>query len=214
MDQPVMIEISGKTAPIRGKIIDIGQDIMVIHNGIQFLYIPLLHIQQLRYDTGSEEQYMIPEMPFEHQNEPISYRKVLLNAKGMFAEIYITGNQSIHGYLTSVMNDFFVFYSPVYHTVMISLQHLKYLIPYSPNVTPYTLTPEQFPIKPSPITMARTFDQHLRKLVGEFVIFDLGENPNKIGVLKRVDQNIIELAAADGSPVFIHYDHIKTVHLP
>jgi hypothetical protein len=137
-----------------------------------------------------------------------------MNAKGMFSEIYISGNQSIHGYLTTVMNDFFVFYSPVYHTVIVSLHHLKYLVPYNPNVTPYTLTSEQFPLKPSPITLARTFDQQLRKLIGEFVVLDLGENPNKIGVLKNVDQSIIELATASGASVLLHFDHVKTVHLP
>ncbi|CAH1223348.1 hypothetical protein PAECIP111893_04961 [Paenibacillus plantiphilus] len=214
LDQYIEIEVSGKTAHIRGKLIDWGQDILVLHNGLQFLYVPLIHLQQMRLATQDYQEIIVPELPFEHQNEPISYRKMLMNAKGMFSELYITGNQSIHGYLTSVMNDFFVFYSPVYHTVVVSLHHLKYLIPYSPNVTPYTLTPEQFPLKPSPMTLARTFDQQLRKLTGEFVILDLGENPNKIGVLKSIDQNMVELSTAGGNPVFLHFDHVKTVHLP
>ncbi|WP_138752560.1 DUF2642 domain-containing protein [Paenibacillus sinopodophylli] len=215
LDRQVELEISGKVAPIRGKLIEFGQDILVLHNGTQFLYIPLIHLQQLRLSTrDNEESYEVPETPFEPYNEPVSYRKTLMNAKGMFSEIYITGNQSIHGYLTTVMNDFFVFYSPVYHTVIVSLHHMKYLIPYTPNVTPYTLTPEQFPLKPSPLTLARTLDQQLRKLIGEFVVLDLGENSNKIGVLKNVDQNMIELANASGNAVFLHFDHVKTVHIP
>ncbi|MFC4777002.1 DUF2642 domain-containing protein [Paenibacillus sp. GCM10023252] len=214
LNRQVELEISGKFTPLRGKLIEFGQDILVLHNGSQFLYIPLIHLQQLRLSMNEEEDYIVPELPFEPYNEPISYRKILMNAKGMFSEIYITGNQSIHGYLTTVMNDFFVFYSPVYHSVIISLQHLKYLIPYSPNVTPYALTPEQFPLKPSPLTLARTFDAQLRKLVGEFVVLDLGENSNKIGVLKSVDQSMIELANASSSSVFLHFDHVKTVHLP
>ncbi|WP_419872056.1 DUF2642 domain-containing protein [Candidatus Pristimantibacillus sp. PTI5] len=214
LDHQVELEISGKVAPIRGKLIEFGQDILVLHNGTRFLYIPLIHLQQLRVSTQEEEKYDAPEMPFEPYNDPVSYRKILMNAKGMFSEIYITGNQSIHGYLTTVMNDFFVFYSPVYHTVIVSLQHMKYLIPYHPNLTPYTLTPEQFPLRPSPLTLARTFDQQLRKLIGEFVVLDLGENSNKIGVLKSVDQNMIELANASGNAVFLHFDHVKTVHIP
>ncbi|MBD2867559.1 DUF2642 domain-containing protein [Paenibacillus arenilitoris] len=214
LDSQVELEISGKSAPIRGKLIEIGQDILVMHNGTQFLYVPLIHMQQLRISTNDREMIEVPEMPFEPYNEPVSYRKMLMNAKGMFSEIYITGNQSVHGYLTTVMNDFFVFYSPVYHTVIISLQHLKYLIPYNPNATPYTLTPEQFPLKPSPLTLSRTFDQQLRKLIGEFVVLDLGENPNKIGVLKNVGQSMIELANANGNSVFLHFDHVKTVHIP
>lgn len=214
LDRQVELEISGKVAPIRGKLIEFGQDILVLHNGTQFLYVPLIHLQQLRISTREEEINEILEMPFEPYNEPISYRKILMNAKGMFSEIYITGNQSIHGYLTTVMNDYFVFYSPVYHTVIISLNHMKYLIPYNPNVTPYTLTPEKFPLKPSPLTLARTFDQQLRKLIGEFVVLDLGEKSNKTGVLKSVDQSMIELATASGNAVFLHFDHVKTVHIP
>ncbi len=214
LDHYVELDISGKAVPIRGKLIDLGQDILVLHNGTQFLYVPLIHLQQLRLSVRENQDVDAPEIPFEPQNDPISYRKVLMNAKGMFSELYIAGNQSIHGYLTSVMNDFFVFYSPVYHSVIVSLSHLKYLIPYNPNVTPYTLTPEQFPLKPSPITLARTFDQQLRKLIGEFVILDLGENPNKIGVLKSIDQNMIELSTAGGNAVYLHFDHVKTVHLP
>lgn len=217
MNSLIDLDISGKTSTLRGKLVDMGQDILVIHNGQQFVYVPIIHLQQMRpanmQDTNGMT-YDVPETPFEQANDPISYRKTLMNAKGMFSELYITGNQSIHGYLTSVMNDFFVFYSPVYHSVIVSLTHLKYLIPYSPNVTPYTLTPEQFPLKPSPLTLARTFDQQLRKLVGEFVILDLGENPNKIGVLKNVDQNMVELATAGGNSVYLHLDHVKTIHLP
>ncbi|GFN30915.1 DUF2642 domain-containing protein [Paenibacillus xylaniclasticus] len=215
MNRYVDLDISGKAIPLRGKLIDMGQDILVIHNGQQFVYVPIIHLQQMR-EVSKQESILIevPEIPIEQPNDPISYRKMLMNAKGMFSELYITGNQSIHGYLTSVMNDYFVFYSPVYHSVVISLTHLKYLIPYNPNVTPYTLTPEQFPLKPSPLTLARTFDQQLRKLIGQFVILDLGENPNKIGVLKSVEQNMVELANAGGTPVFLHLDHVKTVHLP
>ncbi|MFF2483737.1 DUF2642 domain-containing protein [Paenibacillus sp. NPDC058071] len=218
LDRQVELEISGKASPIRGKLIEWGQDILVLHNGTQFLYIPLIHLQQLRLSEqeveAAEAANATPELPFEAFNDPVSYRKILMNAKGMFSEIYITGNQSIHGYVTTVMNDFFVFYSPVYHTVIISLHHMKYLIPYNPNVTPYTLTPEQFPLKPSPLTLARTFDQQLRKLIGEFVVLDLGENPNKTGVLKNVDQSLIELATASGNAVYLHFDHVKTVHVP
>jgi len=215
MNRFVDLDISGKTMALRGKLVDMGQDILVIHNGQQFVYVPIIHLQQMR-EVSKQESLLIdvPETPFEQPNDPISYRKMLMNAKGMFSELYITGNQSIHGYLTSVMNDFFVFYSPVYHSVVVSLTHLKYLIPYNPNVTPYTLTAEQFPLKPSPLTLARTFDQQLRKLVGEFVILDLGENPNKIGVLKSVEQNMVELANAAGTPIYLHLDHVKTIHLP
>jgi len=211
----VEMEISGRPIPIKGNLVDLGSDILVIHDGMQFLYIPLIHLQNIRLSRAKDAEIIVPpEVPFENQSETISYRKMLMNAKGMFAELYIAGNQSIHGYLTSIMNDFFVFYSPVFHTVLISLQHLKYLIPYHPNLTPYSLNQERFPVKPSNMTLARTFDLQLKKLEGEFIVLDLGENPNKIGLLKSVENSTLELVTANGGTVFLHLDHVKTVHLP
>lgn len=214
IDCHVVLEISEKPGVIQGKLIDIGQDILILHNGAQYVYVPLIHLHQLRVTSTGWSEGELAELPFETQNESISYRKMLMNAKGMFSEIYVDGNKSLHGYVTSVMNDFFVFYSPVHHSVIVSLRHLKYLIPYPANMTPYALTPEQFPLKPSPITLARTFDQQLRKLIGEFVVLDLGDNPNKIGVLRGLEQNMVELSMADGNAMFVHFDHVKTVHLP
>ncbi|QAY66631.1 DUF2642 domain-containing protein [Paenibacillus protaetiae] len=218
-DKWVELLISDHAAPVQGKLIDIGQDIFVIQDGVKYVYVPIIHLQQLRFlQEEPRELFPIPEelkgRPLEQLQDPVSYRKILLSAKGMFSEIYVTGSQSIHGYLTSVMNDFFVFYSPVYHTVIISLQHLKYLVPYHPNITPYQLSPEQFPLRPSTITLARTFEGQLRKLVGEFVILDLGVNPNKIGLLKNVQDNMAELVNANGASIFVHIDHIQTLHIP
>jgi hypothetical protein len=212
--QQVELLISGKKLPINGKLIDQGGDLLVVRTVEKFLYIPLLHLQQLTLSKDLEEEPMTEsEPPFETQSD-ISYRKTLMNAKGIFSEIYITGNQSLHGYVTSIMNDFFVFYSPVFHSVYIPLQHLKYMVPYSPNVTPYSLTQEKFPLTPAAITLARTFDQQVKKLEGQFVVFDLGEHPNKIGQLKSLQNHLIELVAAEGDTVFLHLEHVKTVHLP
>jgi hypothetical protein len=122
--QQVELLISGKKLPINGKLIDQGSDLLVVRTVEKFLYIPLLHLQQLTLSKDLEEEPMTEsEPPFENQPD-ISYRKTLMNAKGFFSEIYITGNQSLHGYVTSIMNDFFVFYSPVFHSVYIPLQHI------------------------------------------------------------------------------------------
>jgi len=219
VNRSIELVIAGKNPPITGTIVDIGQDILVLYNGSQHVFIPLQHIRQMRISAEEEAPETIqvrPELPFdfERKHDTISYRKLLMNAKGMFSELYINGSHTIHGYITSVMNDFFVFYSPVYHTVIVSLYHLKYLIPYPANLTPYALTQEKFPLKPSPMKLSRTFDQQLRRMTGEFVIFDLGEDPDKIGVLKDVDYNMVELSTADSQPLMLNLGHIQTVHLP
>ncbi|GIP35747.1 DUF2642 domain-containing protein [Paenibacillus sp. J2TS4] len=215
--QPVELEISGRQSPIQGTLVDLGDDILVVHNRLQqFLYVPLLHLKTVKQAQLSELESMpVPgEAPFERQAETISYRKILMNAKGVFCELYITGSQSIHGYLTSIMNDFFVFYSPVFHTIYIPLHHLKYLIPYTTSATPYSLRHERFPVKPAALTLSRTFDQQLKKLEGEFVVLDLGENPSKIGLLRSVENQTLDLVTAKGETVVLHLEHIKTIHLP
>lgn len=215
LNQSVEIELSGRLLPIKGKLIDYGSDILVLFNGTQFLYISSIHIQYIM--PAENEKFLVgtaPDSPFENRADSISFRKMLMNAKGMFVELFIAGDQSIHGYLTSIMNDFFVFYSPVFHNVFISMRHLKYLIPYSNETTPYSLPQEYFLMKPSSLSLARSFDQQFKKLEGQFLVLDLGENPSKIGLLKKVEEQSLELITAAGIPNYLHLEHVKTVHLP
>lgn len=214
LSQPVSVTVSGSRVPIKGTLIDLGNDILVLHNGMQFLYVPLVHLQQLSRCPAAEADFGPPPEPPQEGTAELSYRKVLMNAKGMFSELYITGNQSVHGYVTSIMNDFFVFYSPMYRSLFVSMRHLKTLIPYDDQTTPYSLEQEKFPVNPTSASLSRTFDQQLKKFEGEFVVLDLGVHPGKIGMLKSVTGNLIELVTADGASTFIHLDHVKTIHKP
>lgn len=213
----VDIEISGKTL-FSGILIDVGLDILVLFNGTQYLYIPLLHlhnIQERELKQGDElTEQPTGKMPLQNEKETISYRKILTNAKGQFLEIFVTGNKSIHGYITSVLNDYIVFYSPVYKTVFISMQHLKWLIPYSSKLTPYTLSNAVLPVVPSSIPLARSFEEQLKKYEGQLLVFDLGDNPNKIGLISSITNNIVELITAGGEIIFWKLMHLKSVHIP
>lgn len=64
LDKQVDIEISGNTT-FSGTLLDIGQDIIVIHDGRTFLYIPLLHLQR-----------MTLTLPDEENKEPYARKKV------------------------------------------------------------------------------------------------------------------------------------------
>jgi hypothetical protein len=210
----VEIEISGKTI-LSGILIDVGLDILVLFDGTQFLYIPLLHMHNIKEKLEKDITEEPPDtVIIFNETEPISYRKTLNHAKGQFLELYITGNRSIHGYITSVLNDYIVFYSPVYKSVFISMQHLKWFIPYSHQLTPYTLGNKDLPVVPASIPLARSFEEQIKKYEGRLLVFDLGDNPDKIGLIKQVSNNIIELITANGQTVFWKFIHIKTVHLP
>jgi hypothetical protein len=210
----VELSISGKNRII-GMMIDIGSDIIVVYDGEQFIYVPKMHIHCINSSTENETEIEKPKsVPINFEEESISFRKILTNAKGLFSEIFITSNQSIHGYITNIMNDYFIFYSPVYKMMLIPMHHLKWLIPYKESERPYTLTNEELPLVPFNLTLARTFTEQCKKYEGKLVIFDLGKDPNKIGKLIKVDHNQLQLTIGRNKSVYLNIQHIKTLHLP
>lgn len=144
----------------------------------------------------------------------ISYRSILTNAKGLLTKIYITENQSLDGYITNVLSDYFVFYSPVYKTMFISSHHLKWLTLYKQNVTPYTISKEALPVNPSNTPLCHSWEEQLKKLEGNLVVFDIGKDSDKIGLLKKVEDSLIELVTANGETMYLKLTHIKSVHAP
>jgi len=210
----VELEVSGCKSLIHGEFIDMGSDVLVLYSNSRYIYTPIHHLQHLRlneeWENSSAES--CPDSKMDLTN--ISYRKMLMNARGVFTEIYLGGAHSLHGYVTSIMNDYFVYHSPMHQTVYIPVNHVKYLIPYPPNLTPYSLGQEHFPVQPSVIALSRTIDQQLKKFQGQLVVFDLGEDPLKKGLLQSVNDKMIHLVLAGGDDIYLHMDHIKSIHLP
>lgn len=214
-DKYIEVEISGGSFH-RGILIDSGLDIVVIYDGRNntFLYIPFVHIQQLKEILKQEDTLYDPPSEKPITSDSISYRKILMNAKGLFVEVYVTGNKSIHGYLTSIMNDYFVFHSPAYKTMYISMNHVKWLIPYPTNKTPYSLENQNSPLKPVSATLARSFEEQLKKLENQLIILDGGYHEEKIGLLQKVQNNKMLLVSAKGEKVYRNVEHIKSIQLP
>ncbi len=212
--EQVTVLLSGN-ALFNGILTDMGSDIIVLFNGEQYIYIPLMHVHSLNNNKEPEKYVTQPNNPSIIEDmDSISYRKTLTHAKGTFVEIYVTGNLTFHGYITNVLNNYFVFYSPIYKQMFISLSHLKWLSPYPQTITPYNLSQEKFPVNPSNIPLLRSLEDQLKKDVGKLVVFDGGSNPLKIGLLTNIEQNIIELLVADGIPNYLNLDHIKSIHFP
>ena len=219
------IDLIGKTIEVeisrdiflKGTLLDSGLDIIVMYDdkNQHFLYIPIVHVQKLKETILDKEDpsYQPPsERPIE--TDLISFRKALMIAKGLFVQVYVTGNKSIHGYLTSIMNDYFVFHSPVYKTMFIAMKHVKWLIPYPPNATPYSLNNEDLPLMPVSTPLARSFDEQLKKFENQLVIIDGGENTEQIGLLQKVRNNKVILITAERETVYRNIEHIKTIQLP
>jgi hypothetical protein len=213
LNKVIEVEISSKKLLI-GILVEYGSDIVIIYGKDEFYYIPLMHIQSIKECKSNYENLGNPDKtPIDKNEQMISCRKILNNAKGLFVEIYVTGKQSIHGYITSVLNNYFVFYSPVYKLMYIPINHLKWLIPYQLNETPYSLTREHLPVNPINLTTARTFEEQLKKFEGKIVVFDLGETPNKIGMVKKFENSVVELVTGREETVFWNLNHLKIVHL-
>ncbi|WNB92888.1 DUF2642 domain-containing protein [Bacillus sp. NEB1478] len=213
----VKLSVSGNkgSKAITGMLIDYGSDIVVLFNGERYIYLPKLHIQSINHCYDIEMEISRPDsIPIASDEETLSLRKVLMNAKGLFSEIFITSNLSIHGYITNILNDYFIFYSPVYKMMLIPLHHLKWLTPYEDSERPYDLSNEELPLLPFHVPMARTFTEQCKKYEGKLVIFDLGKDSNRIGKLVKIENNQIQLTVGRNETVFINVQHIKTIHLP
>lgn len=214
LGEQVSVKLSGDVV-FEGILTDLGQDILVLFNGIKYYYIPWMHIHMVYQNIELLEKIKNPIEPsISQEMETISYRKILLNAKGIFSEIYVTGNITFHGYIMNVLSDYLVFYSPVFHTMYISLSHLKWITPYNHKVIPYNLNDESLVVHPSTTPLNRSLESQLKKEIGKLVIFDGGTDPMKIGLLNKVENNQLELSIASGQSVYLKLGHIKSVHLP
>ncbi|WP_413304155.1 DUF2642 domain-containing protein [Bacillus sp. 1P10SD] len=213
----IEIEISGGHI-LKGILIDFGLDIIVIYVGRNqsFLYIPVVHIQRWKQTMIVEDEvYTLPsEKPIKAESPTISFRKILTNAKGRFVEVYVSGNISIHGYVTSIMNDYLVFNSPVYKSMFISMNHVKWLIPYPEKATPYLQNNQSLLVNSTSVSLARSFVEQCKKIMNQFVIIDGGGNEEKIGFLQEVHNNQLTLMTAKGDNVYHNLEHVKTLHLP
>lgn len=215
----IEVELSGDKKYI-GTLVDYGLDILVLKTIDNYMYLPLIHVHFIKpilnnsiyeFNNPSDSSNTSFTNPILLE-ESISYRKILNNAKGIFLEISVAGNQTIFGYITNILTNYFVFYSPVYKTLYIPLLHLKWLIPFSDNQSPYSI--KSFQVFSPDIPLTRTFEELIKKMEGKIVVFDLGFHPYKTGLLKKVENNIAQLVTGNELHIHCNLTHIKTIHCP
>lgn len=211
----IEIEISGQIHR-PGILIDYGSDIVVLFDGANYQYIPLGHIRNVR--LASKSLPNAPEFIYEPADksleDELSYRKILIESIGMFLQVYVSANQSVYGYITNVLTDYVVFQSVVNKTSYISMFHLKWLIPYPDNKTPYSLSKEASLFAPSQAQFAETFEEQLKNLEGNLVVIDGGTSTDKIGLLKTIQNHTAEIMTADNKKLYWNIHHIKMASFP
>lgn len=213
----VVIGLSGGKI-LKGAVIDSSSDLIVIYDGKKFVYLPIDHIQTLEIDYDNEDNVQEPsERPIftsQVSNNDLTLTNILSHAKGVHVEILVTRNHALHGVIASVMNDYFVFESPIYKTMFILTKHLKWVIPYSKDQFPYGLSKNEFssllPIKNQ--SLNNTFESQIDQLRNQLVVLNLGKEYSHIGRVISVKDQIIEIQNGKSDSIYFNLSHIQTVH--
>jgi len=199
-----------------GMLIDFGPDIMVIFDSKNcYYYIPLAHLKHLRLSPqdGLEREDSFQNIIINSGTGLLSFRNILEKAKDILVKLFVTGNNSVYGYITDVLSDYVLFNSPVYKTMAININHIKWLGLTEQNQTFYSKGRKELQVQDTlNATAALTFEQQLNKLVGEIVVFDMGMELNRIGLVVSINGDFIELISANEETHLLNINHIKMFH--
>lgn len=209
LNKTVKLKVAGHL--LEGQLCDFGNDIFVLYKEQKYMYIPLVHVQKMTLFADSVgDNTPGPDLPFEREDQSaISYRNMLRNAIGLYTQVRVAGKNLLHGTIVNVLSDYFVFYSPVYKQIYIPLSHLKWLTVYDQDNSPYSLNNPIPQKQPS----SRSFEEQLKKWEGKLVVFDMGEDPDKIGILNSLKGNFVELINTNGEKVYFKLAHAKSVYM-
>lgn len=206
----IEVELSSKKS-ITGKLIEVGSDIIVLFNGKHYVYFPVQHIISVRNGESTDNEFINTDSsPIEKGGDLMSLKRILTNATGIFVEIYLSGNHTVYGYITHIQEDYVVFESPASKTIYLPIVHLKWLIPYL-NQTPYQIKSDQ-PQVISKESFTHTFEDQLKTFIGKMVIFDFGKDPQKVGMLSKAGNNLVELITGNGQILYLNIAHIKSLN--
>lgn len=199
----------------KGIIFDSGSDIMVLFNGEDFIYIPVSHVEYIVADTPDTEfvePSTIPSILSNNSQKDLTFDSILKEAKGIYQEVCIINKKHLHGTIIDVLDDYIVFYSPVYKKVYIAKKHLKWLIPYSPNERPYDLSESEFNWQQLEKGFKENFAQQLAALLNKLVVLNLGEKIHHIGKIKSISNKMLELITVKEKSMYVNIEHIQTIH--
>lgn len=211
----VKVDLAGKSF-VKGSIVESSSEIVVLYDGNDFLYISTEHIENvsvMQNEDDIQQPSTFPSSIKKDETLDFTFVHVLTQAIGMYTELFVTNRQPLHGTITNVMQDYIVFYSPIYKTMYIPIKHLKWIIPYSEQQRPYQLSDEELQVKQIGESFVHRFDLQVEKMKNKLVVFNLGEKTHFIGKLINVHGKIIELHTARKNTAFINMQHIKTMHI-
>lgn len=199
----------------KGIIFDSGSDIIVLFNGESFIYIPVSHIEYIAVDTPDTEfagPTNSPIISLDDDKKNLTFDSILKEAKGIYQEICIINKKYLYGTVLEVMDDYLVFYSPVYKKIYIPIKHIKWLIPYPSNERPYGLSEAEFSWKQAEEEFEVNFEQQLTVLLNKLIVLNMGEKIHHIGKVKSINGKMLELKTAKEKRTYVNIEHIQTIH--
>ncbi|RUL56856.1 DUF2642 domain-containing protein [Lysinibacillus antri] len=212
--ETIKVDLAGKSY-FRGSLIDSSKEILVLFDGKDFIYIPMIHVENITVAQNEGENIQMPLtlpsfLEADNQKE-LTLDEMLTQSQGIYTEIYVANRQPIHGLIDTVMSDYFIFHSPIYKTIYISKQHLKWLIPYPEQKKPYDHSTVDLQMG-SKNSRVSHFEALIASMVNKLVIFNLGEHTHHIGKLVQIHGKMVELRTARGNTVLLNIQHIKSLH--
>lgn len=211
----VTVEVSGRKQ-LTGTVIELGKDLVVLCNGMDFLYIPLAHIQYSRIDNSGDNVIEVPTDPkhvvVPEDGEDFTLLNVLQQSLDKGIEIFVTGRHSLFGYITEILDDYFVFWSPTHQNIYVKFSHLKWLIPYPPTHKFYGIVDETSLLQVKKNNNSRTFKEKVQELKNNVVVINGGESQKQIGKLNDVTDQFVEIQTAKMLTEYLNMEHIKTIH--
>jgi len=199
----------------KGIIFDSGSDIIVLFNGENFIYIPVSHIEYIVADTPDTEftePSASPIIPLDINKSNLTFKSILKEAKGINQEICIINKKYLYGTVLEVMDDYLVFYSPVYKMMYIPIKHIKWIIPYTSNERPYGLSEEEFSSEQAEEEFEANIQQQLAVLLNKLIMLNMGEKTHHIGKVKSINGKMLELITAKEKRTYVNIEHIQTIH--
>lgn len=212
MDQIVELELAPKKTLV-GRLVEVGSDIAVLFNGHHFLYVPVAHLLSVKRgeSTNANSEYLTNQStPLEKDTKLLTLKQIVTNASGIFVELFLAGNHTVYGYIKHIKENYIVFDSPAFKTIYIPIPHIKWLIPHL-NQTPYQMKTGQ-QLMSSDESFAPTFDEQVKRFIGKIVLFELGKDPQKIGLLTSVENSLLELVSGNGNVIYLNISHLKSMH--
>lgn len=210
----IEVKLSGKRV-IGGILIEVGSDIIVLHVMNKFLYVPTSHIHSINLTPSEDYTINMQDIKWSEQpKEDFSFRTSLINAQAVFIETSLGKDQYVHGYIKHVLDDYIVFYSPVYKMLFIPLQHIKWISPLQLDKPPYefnqSLLPDYFQKSND---FSATFAEQLKKYINKIVVFDVYFHIQRIGKIASLYQEQVEIVTGTNEHLYLNLTHIKSIQV-